>query len=280
MKNNKFILFEEIKSIHRWAIPFYLLFEYKVYYVRLHMKCANKNWVNTLKQQNKIYEIDNDKFWSSDYFNGYNYDLAFDNMDHFFVEFQNSRVIKYLKKIIKNDAVELIFKKQLVHELARFYYLNSFLHKIQNHFAEFKIVFIPTNGIQRLRTEGCEISDYKLYSTIALRNQAFFLDTSKIKFSKLSIIISFIKLFRRKSSSLLLVLAPVGLILKNKLRWFNRGEKTFNNHYKFGIMILEPFYKTENSNQRVDFLIDEKFIFKKDCLFLSKISLITLIKTI
>jgi len=259
------VIFEEIYPIHKWLIRWYLFKEKKIYYLRLNIKCRTLLWLKKYINRKDINKINFD--FRLNTFDGVYYDLAFDNVDKFFNSIRESILINKIKKLYRNENIELAFKKNLNEKLARFYYLNYIFNELQKKFHNEKIIFIPSNGIELYRTDGCEVYDYLKFYRLTKKVKADLFETENIIFPIWLKIISYIKV---SVIRLLIILKLFGLLLilmMKKIKFFKKIN--LKDNYKYAIMIISPLRQFGNRVQKVDFLIDDNLIKKEDVLFLS-----------
>ena len=247
-------------------IRWYLFKGKKVYFFRLNKLCGNKSWVNNYIDRGNIKRLKFDQ--SLDTFDGVYYDSAFDNINIFSRILRKNKSIEKVERLYDDKHIKLAFKKVLNEKLARFYYLNYILSKIQDKYPNRKITFIPSNGIEIYRTDGCEIYDYFKFYKWAEILGAGRLDTSKIKFPIWATAGSYINVFRRKASTFIKIFGFLFWVTINKI--INISKRAIlNNNYKYAFMIISPPRQFSNSIQKVDFLIDNILIKRDESLFIS-----------
>jgi len=260
------IYFEEIKPLHFWVIQWWLFKKEKIYFLRANKTCHNKYWFKSYISNGSLKE--NTASFRPGMFDGFHYDAAFDSTEDFFSGYLNKSALKCIRKLYGNFQSDLAFKKTLNYRLARFYYLNHVLGKIQEGHPGEKIIFIPSNGVELYRTDGCDIYDYDQFLSQAQCLENIELKAHTIKIFLWSRITSYINTVTRKLTLLIKIVAmPFWLILKcgANLKGFSRSKRS----YDYAITIISPTRQLVNEIQKVDFLIDGKQIKKEQVVFIA-----------
>ncbi|MCM8787250.1 MAG: polysaccharide biosynthesis PFTS motif protein [Candidatus Omnitrophica bacterium] len=259
------VIFEELKPSHKYIVRWYFFRKQDIYYLRLNKKSIFSKWVKKYIGIGKIIKIDlGNKLHT---FEGVYYDLAFDNIDKFFRIIEESSLLKKAYKLYKNKNINLVFKKVLNEKIARFYYLNFIFNELQRKFTKEKIIFIPSNGIEVYRTDGCEVIDYLFFYKWAKRVKADLFEIKDIIFPFWLRFFSYIRVIKRKFLFLLKYFSFLGWLISKRIGYCKK--KDISSHYKYALMIISPYRQFSNRIQKVDFLVDNKLIKKEDCLFIS-----------
>jgi len=260
------IFFEEIKPIHLRLIQGYLLKREKIYFLRVNKNCYTKQWFEKciaagyLKKSTISFELG--------FADGFYHDKAFDNVEIFYQGYLNSAILKRVKKLYNNSKSDLAFKKVLNQGLARFYYLNFIFKEIEKTYSDKRIIFIPSNGVEVYRTEGCDIYDYCKFYRQASQRGADHFKVNAVKFPLWATAISYSNAFRRKFILIRKIAAlPVWLLFKC-IKNFGKNWQP-KQHYDYAVTIISPLRQFANKVQKVDFLVDGDCIRKKQVVFVA-----------
>lgn len=267
------IIFEEIFPVHYWIIRYYLAIGIKVYFLRAHRLCFRNQWFNSFVEQKKIEHLP--RSFIANFLDGFYEDLACDNADKFFKAVKSNRNVNKIKKLYGVDDIELVFRRVCVRHLSRFYYLNYTLNYFQKKYFCKKISFVPSNGIAPVnyRTDGCEIVDYFKYRGIARKVNAYLFNDRGINFPLWAIIYSYIRACKRLFKTFLVNFGFLPFLFIKKIKSMASVHDVFNGHYKYAVMITAPHRQFTNKVQKVDFLVDESLIKKRDVLFMSSMKI-------
>lgn len=261
------IIFEEIKPSHKWIARWYLSRDKEIYFLRLNRISEKKKWVEEGIDKGVIKKID--LKLRVDILEGTYYDLAFDNVETFFHDYLESRILKSIEKLYGSPKSNLAFKKALNRRLGRFYYLNFILDAVRKKYPEKYIIFIPSNGVEVYRTDGCDIYDYyKLYKQ-AQKTRAKYFKVDGVAFSFLAAGVSYVNAFRRKFILMSTVIVlPFWLFFK----CIKNIRRNFENkrHYDYAITIISPTRQFVNKIQKIDFLVDGKHIRRDQVVFVAR----------
>lgn len=261
--NKKIIIFEELRIIHRWLIDWYLWCKYEVKYARMSREAEAAQF--TQLYAGRIEKVSYEPKPTTH--DGYFYDDAFEAIDAFFQDFQNKSIFESMVRLYKNDAVILAYKKAFNDILARFYYLNHFMHTMVQRYEGDGVAFIPSNGIRDYRTESCEIYDYNKVYRKALTIDVLCYATDSIRFPWWCIIGSCISAFIRKCKILGMLSAFPGWCFWKSIKAFWKKHPLKERHFKYAMTVVSPARQFANKIQTVDFLIDGEMIKKEDAVF-------------
>ncbi len=261
------VIFEEISAKYLLLIKWYLLKKEKIYFLRVHKSCQGLLWFNnyvangSLKKSTIRFGLNS--------LDGFYCDAAFNNVEIFFRGYLNNGISESIKKLYKNPESDLAFKKVLNQRLARFYYINFILDSIQKTYSERRITFIPSNGVEVYRTDGCDIYDYHKFYGQAQRWGAQYRKINSVRFSLWAAVISYGNAFRRKFTlSGVAIMLPIFLLFK----CIRNFEKYFEckKYYDYAITIISPSRQFANEIQKVDFLVDGGAIKKEQVVFIAQ----------
>jgi len=199
MKNHT-VIFEEIFPRHRWILKIYFLLAGKVFFLRVHRSCVNEAWFKRGVERQCLLKID--PGLRVHFFDGIHYDMAFDNIDNVFSSIKDNHLLKKVRELYGNDKIDLAFKKDLNERLARFYYLNHIMHSMQKEYPGGTVRFIPSNGIDLYRTDGCEVLDYGRFYKQAGMLTADRFDTGHVAFPLWTVCVSYVNFLKRKGNGL------------------------------------------------------------------------------
>lgn len=261
--NKKIIIFEELRIIHRWLIDWYLWCKYEVKYVRMSREAEAAQFMQLYA--GRIEKVSYEPKPTTH--DGYFYDDAFEATDTFFQDFQNKSIFESMVRLYKNDAVILAYKKAFNDILARFYYLNHFMHFMTERYQGDDVGFIPSNGIQDYRTEGCEIYDYDKVYQQARAVGALCYKTGSVRFPWWCIIGSYINAFNRKCKILSAIIVFPWWCFVKGVRALLKKRILKLRHFKYVITIVSPTRQFANQIQTVDFMIDGDIIKKEEVVF-------------
>lgn len=109
-QENKIIVFEEIRDIHRLVIFIYRCLKYKIYFLRVNKSNQNKQWFKKYLQKRFIEKI---KFNLEELiFSSFYPDKAIKNINIIYKNItNNSLVIKRIIALLDNTNIELVYKK-------------------------------------------------------------------------------------------------------------------------------------------------------------------------
>ena len=266
--NNQKIVFEEILPMHKWIITWYLFIKHEVCFMRLNRASKDKKWVKNLVNNGKLKKLNFDLKLHT--YEGIYYDLAFDNIDNFFKNVKENRIIAKCLKLYSNENILLLFKKVLHRKLARFYYLNHALNQIKIKYSGKRIIFIPYFEEKIIySTDCCEIYDYFKFSKQAKQIGAHYSETDPAKFPMWAIMLSYVNAGKRRLSIILKLLGCFFWILLLAVRYLVKHSRYKKSFYKYAIMVINPSRQFTNKIQKIDFLIDNKTIKKEEVIFLS-----------
>jgi len=267
------IIFEEISPIHRLIVKWYVLIKQEVYFIRLNRASKDKRWINNFLSKGCIKKMNLNTTLHT--FDGLDYDRAFDNIGDFYQSVKENGIIRGCIKLYRDDNMALAFKKSLSEDLARFYYLNQVLSQIQNEYSDRNIMFVPAHGIGIFYiTNNCEIYDYSKLYKWARHNKRDCFDTRRVKFPIWAVTLSYISAGKRKLKVFLQFLGfSLWTLLKLIKRCFAKHSLHPKSYYEHAIMVISQPRQFANEIQKVDFLIDNETIKKKDTIFLSCIKL-------
>ncbi len=261
------VIFEEISARHLLLIKWYLLKKEKVYFLRVHKSCQGLLWFNNYIANGSL-EKSIIRFGLNS-FDGFYCDAAFDNVEIFFRGYLNNGISESIKKLYKNSASDLAFKKILNQRLARFYYINFILDAVQKIYSEKRIIFIPSNGVEGYRTDGCDIYDYRKFYGQSQRCGAQYRRINSVRFPLWAGVISYSNAFRRKLVLLgVAIVLPIWLFFKciGNFRKYFAGKQ----YYDYAITLISSSRQFANEIQKVDFLVDGGAISKEQVIFIAQ----------
>lgn len=261
----KIIIFEELLRWHFFIVWWHLILCHDVYYLRINNRCGKKFFWETgylalyfLKKLGIELSI----------FSGFYFDEAFRNVDKFYEIYKNNKILIDIEKLYDNPKTRLAYQKALNERLARFYYLNHVFNAFGKLYPGKEIIFLPSNGIEGCRTDGCEINDYKRLYKQADSVKANYYCTDFVKFSVSSVMLSCFNCIKRlvRTSS---KVAMFGFWLLVRCIRQSRGNINAGRTYKHAFTIISPERQFSNKVQKVDFLIDGETIKKEESIFLA-----------
>jgi len=262
------IIFEEIFPKHKWIIKWYLFRNKDIYFIRLNRSAKTEKWLQRLIDEEYVKNI-NFKF-KLNTFDGFYYDLAFDNMDSFYQCIKESRTLRGVQELYNNNDIELIFKKSFSEKLARFYYLNYILNQLQDRYFGKTLIFIPSIGINVFcKTDNCEIYYYLYFYKRAKSISADVFNTNRIRFPIWAIVLSYFATGKRKLKIFVSSFGFLFWICLIRVKTLVNNQVHNTSFYRYAIMIISSRRQFANKIQKVDFLIDNKTIKKEDVIFLS-----------
>ena len=260
------VVFEEITSFSRPLIAWYVFRRKKIFFLRENKSCSDKKWFIEHKRKSLLYRLDIEN--RTHFFDGFSHDDAFDYIDYFFSIDSNNYVINAMRKLYCSPDTDLAFKKDLHQSLSRFYYLNNCLGLLAKKFPKRKIIFVPSNGIEIYRTKGCDIYDYKRFFNLAKTTNAKCLITPEVYFSTWAKMLSLIFVAKRFFVARLYLLSLLAYSLFGLIaNIFKKKIDKIKSIY--GIMVVSPSRQFGNRIQKIDFLVDDQNIHKKDVIFIS-----------
>lgn len=267
MMQNKTIVFEEISLPLLLCLRLYLLAGYRIYYMRLSEKVRGNRWLKSAIQDRLIEQIEINLKSSGS--GGMYTDAALDNIETIYRAFSQDKLIKKAVNLYEDDKIELAFKKSVNERAAKFYYINEILSQLNDKLREDKIYFIPSNGTIRFRTAGDEIYFYFKFRKIVTKIGANYKNDEKIYFPKWAIFICRLKWCKICFIIYLKVICiTLWFICRFILSLFYTSSVDVK-RYKYAVMIVNPERQFANEIQKVDFLIDDKYITKNDMIFIS-----------
>lgn len=261
--NKKIVIFEEIRTIHRWLIVWYLRRNCEVKYIRMSGAAEEAQFTRLFAE--KIEKVVYDAKPATH--SGYYYDDAFEAIDAFFHDFQNKTIFKRMAQLYKNDAVILAYKKAFNDILARFYYLNHFMHSMTKQYQHDDVTFIPSNGIRDYRTEDCDIYDYRQIYQKAKTVGTLCYKTSSIRFPWWCAAKSYMNAFNRKCKILGRIIVFPGWCFLKGIKFTVKKQILKPRQFKYAMTIVSPTRQFANTIQTVDFMIDGNVIKKEDVIF-------------
>ncbi|MFH1310759.1 MAG: polysaccharide biosynthesis PFTS motif protein [Candidatus Omnitrophota bacterium] len=264
--SKKVIIFEELKPCHKWIVKWYLWGKNNIYFMRLNRLCADKSWVKRYVNIRCLKKIDSN--FKIDMLEGEYNDAAFDNIEEFSCFLEGRRIVKRNKEIYNSDDILLAYKKALHKRLSRFYGLNYILNEFGKRFFKNKVSFIPSNGIDIYRTDGCEICYYFSFYRFAEKIKTIPFDVKNAGFPIWAVIFSYVRYFKEKIHIIVKIFAFFFWNIYKMVVSIGKQNK-FKSRYKYAVMIISTLRQFSNDVQKVDFLIDDKSIKKEDVIFIS-----------
>jgi polysaccharide biosynthesis PFTS motif protein len=262
---NKIIVFEKISDFFRPFLRCYSLFGYKVYYLRASQKSLSKKWVIDYENKGYISRINPDCQFSYD--KVFYPDMAFSNIENIYRSVSaESEAIKRVVYLYQDAHVNLALKKKLIFELSRFYFLNTLLNELGKQLSFKSFYFVPGDGNIFNPINNDPLSSYNQLLKLVKKNKPSSLKETNCSFPLWYVCFSFmrniceISVFYLKLSGFLILLTYSYLFKKNTA-------KAKCKNYKYLISIMAPRRQFSNQVQKVDFLVDEKYIRKEDTLF-------------
>ena len=267
MKNlNKVIIFEELKYRYLFILIYYYVTGSTIYYIRATTKFRKSKLFKLFYKKRIINIINLNQIVTSCF--GMNADDAFDNINIKYKLFSNNKFIKKAEKLYGDTKIELAFKKIINEKLAKIYYINKMLFELGTKFKKAECLIIPSNGTERFRTTGDEAYVYKISKKTFNNTTLKYKDLNNINFPKWATWIAFINYYRELFYIYLKNILFINwLIYKYSLSLFTNKKKK-NKNFKYGIMIVDQGSQFNNKIQKVDFLIDNKNIYKKEVVFI------------
>jgi len=264
----KVIVVEEISPLWLMLIRFYRLLRYKIFYIRATQKVKRSAAFKGACDKGIIQQIDLNQRITS--FCGMNTDEAFDNINELYKIFVKDQLILKAKELYADDNIELAFKKVLNEKLARFYYLDDMLFQLREKFPQAKLFVIPSNGTERVRSAGDEAYFYLCTRRILQENSLKYKHNGRCPFPKLLIALSFIS-WQREAALLYSKAAALQLWFTARfLLGFFFPVKAARKDFRYAVMLINPGVQFANKVQKVDFLVDDALILRKDVIFISE----------
>ncbi len=267
--NRKIIVFEEISRAHRWVIRWYLLRGFEIYYYRINSSAKEKAWCKKIIADRSIIKIDN-KYDFLSIAIGFCPDLAYKNIDRISENIiDGDEVVGRLINLYGDSLISNAFKKNLLGELHRFYYLNHIRHMLNALFPDRAVHFVYTLGKELHRTYVVDIDTYRSLKDLIVKSRAFCYEDDNAIFPLWFVVSS---RMNRLAMLALTVAKAFGLFIWSALCPFlnmTRRPGPLRGHYRFGIMVISPARQFANKIQKIDFLMDGKNINKANTLFIS-----------
>lgn len=265
---NKVIVFEEISNSTRFFIKWYLTRGFDVFYIRINTFCEETRWIKSYINNRLIHELNDHNLLTAPV--GYHVDLAYDNIEKIFEAFnKDTKIVKLMLKLYKDNAILNVFKKILLNHLYRFYYINFVFHKLDYLFPTKKIHFVPTLNKEGYRTSILSGYEYHYFQGLAFKMGAHYYEVKNVTFPLWFNLVSWFNYFftyiRTQITIIGFICYAVVISIYNLLKQGGLEKK----HFRFGTMIISPQHQFANKIQKVDFLIDENCIRKDDVLFIS-----------
>ncbi|MBU0604984.1 MAG: polysaccharide biosynthesis PFTS motif protein [Candidatus Omnitrophica bacterium] len=269
MNKKRVTIFEELAPRNRLAVMYCLHRGDTVCFLRLNENSLSAGWINALIGSKKIERLDMRHDLN---LNDFAYhDKAFDNVDKFFSLMSQSSTLARMRILCKSDYIDLVYKKEITKRLARLYYINFIVSRLQSVYCDKDIKFVPSNGMPpyQYRTDGCEVCDYRRFYLMAKRCGANIEDTGINIFPAILLPGMYIKAGVRRVLTVLKVLSLCSYIIIRQIVSLSGARRRPSRQYKYGIMVVSPERQFANRVRKVDFLIDGTLIKKSEVLFIA-----------
>ncbi len=231
------IVFEEL-SIH--LIPhilFYVLQSKKIFFIRIHKNYTHKTWFRNVLNWCGIIELGMPPLYEQKKHSyGFNFDEAYDAIEHYYHFFKTSKVIQRLKVLYQSDDIELTFKKPLHLNLSRFFYFIELFDYLNAGFPNQRIHFIPGHGTFFFRTDRCEIVHFLIFKKLS--RSEILIRTRNVSFSKLAMGAAFCRAYFRKAVTLFQMAAGLGWIMVQATA--KKRAKLAKDEYGVAFMLTSP----------------------------------------
>ncbi|MFC1631078.1 polysaccharide biosynthesis PFTS motif protein [Candidatus Omnitrophota bacterium] len=262
MAKIKVVIFEEILPVHRLLVSWYALNKKQVGFLRLGRLAKEAAWVQRYLNKGRLRQITLEP--GTNVIRARCYDLAYENIDKFFRMLDENKIGKAIERLYADRGVSLVFKKVINEKLARLYYLATIWQKL---YPGEKFAFCPADGVDRYRTDGCEIYDYFRFGKWANQAGASWVGANNVYFPLWSRAVSGFNLASRKLQTLVKASGLLFWFFLKALKSVKPG-KPSKKHYKYAIMITSPLRQFSNRIQKVDFLLDSRYIQAQQAIFI------------
>jgi polysaccharide biosynthesis PFTS motif protein len=261
----KLVVFEEIFRIHIFYIIWAAAAGRRICYLRVEKRCYASWWFRRysgkgLLERIAIYPKVNN-------FEGIFPDPAYEDVDKFFASVKRSRAFIDIERLYGDPDIGLIFKKALTRRLARLYYLTYVMGRLASMFGNYEVIFVPSPGIERYRTDGCEIYDHIHFSRLTAGAGLERSRADGVRFSRPASAVTYFNSAKRRLVILARLLAGLVWLCSRWAASLGRtpaAQKCYS--YAFMMTSGRQFF---NPVQKPDFLIDGKGIEKEESVFLS-----------
>ena len=170
--DEKIIVFEEILPWHRIVITWYRLRGFGIFYYRITNSASQAAWCRRLVSKGSIAKIDSRYDFLSIAI-GLCPDLAYENINAIYSSgVDNDEVVKRFTGLYGDRLMHNAFKKTLLGELQRFYYLNYIMHMVHTLFPDKTAHLVYTLNRELHRTYVVDIGAYRGFRDLALKNRA------------------------------------------------------------------------------------------------------------
>lgn len=172
-------------------------------------------------------------------------------------EYEN--LITYVVNTLNSPIAENIFKKELCDCLAEFYSTNILLNRIEK-LLEGQILFYPDMNI------NC----YLKIRNLLIKSKQEFYENNRIKFPLKNFFLNKFQNIKKNLKDTTKIFAQT--VLSGILGNMHLLRKTRKKFFKYGISIISP-RQLKGNRKSLDFIIDNKNIYKSDLVYLSNLSL-------
>jgi len=266
---NQIKLFEEIFPHHKWIIYWYLWRKKEVYFLRLHSKAREKAWFQELVKTGRLVQLDI-KFLEKNLYDSMDTEAIHENMHKIFNSSNQSPAVKTLSNLYESNDIELAYKNDVGEAFSRFLYYIYVFEKLEELFPSQKISFIPSDGVEFKRYDGCVIRDYRMFHALAESNGYSFPTYNRVHFISWAVFIDFWRELALKGSLLVTLGCFPILIMYKCLKGVIKNKRTVQaRHFKFGFNAYSISNEKDFRQSRFDFLIDQDIVRKEQSLFVS-----------
>ena len=243
MINKKLVIFESLGYCSIPIIYWYRSRNYLIKYFTMDSKIQNTHWLKNLLIRHSVNEIIIDDFYTT----YMSHDLALDNIERVYNKLlSKSKLIGQMVSLLNSDMVHLVYKKDLVVQLQKFYHVCTHLNSVIDN-TDNNIIFVPSDFF---RFE--KLTEMKLNSNIHI---PFW-----------SRIFTYINELLKKSIYIIALAILPFLVLLWKTRKITLKE-TVPKKYQNGIRIYRTDFGFHHKYRTIDFLIDGKKLNKDNTLF-------------
>src|SRR3990167_689800 len=177
----KIVVLEEITRRSWFLVKLYSFCGFQVCYLRATKGCQHKRWIGVYKKEGWLLSFE--RGLQFDLSDGFYTDKAFENIEPVYRAIKSCSVwIERIIRLYGNRHIELAFKKKLVSELSRFYYLNTLFEEVVLRFKRSTVFFIPGNGNYFERMYFDALASYQRLNALVKENAPASLKDTVVEF--------------------------------------------------------------------------------------------------
>lgn len=245
MDRQKLVIFELLGYSSIFSVYWYSYRGYKIKYFSLKSKLQNQKWFNNFLVRHNVDKIRYEDFDLHQHY--LSHDLALDNNELIYETwFAKSKLINEMESLLNSKQVHLVYKKDLVEKLQKFYDIYVWLNHISENIGH-DIIFIPQDF-----TRFEKITKTILNSSIRIPFWARVYISLKEAFKKVIYIIA------------------LGFLPFIVLIWKTRKIKrniTSPKEFRIGIRVYKTDWGFNKKYRTIDFLLDGKKLNEDNTLF-------------